>query len=61
MTVKKKKPYLTPSLPRKITRYRYIDESSSYLPHVFNQSAPSENRQNMMVILDEEGDNSSGK
>ncbi|NLL58775.1 MAG: hypothetical protein GX244_09730 [Firmicutes bacterium] len=60
MTVKKKKPYLTPSLPRKITRYRYIDESSSYLPHVFNQSAPSENGQNM-VILDERGDNSSGK
>ena len=60
MTVKKKKPYLTPSLTRKITRNRYIDESSSYLPQVFNQSAPSENGQSM-DILDERGDNSSGK
>jgi hypothetical protein len=60
MTVKKKKPYLTPSLPRKITRYRNIDSSSSYLPYIYNRTVSPENKQNL-IILDEQEENSSGE
>jgi hypothetical protein len=60
MTVKKKKPYLTPSLSRKITRYRHIDSSSSYLPQIFNR-AVSPDKGGNLVILDEQGENSSGE
>ena len=60
MTVKKKKLYLTPTLPRKMTRYRHIDSSSSYIPYIFNRSVIPENAKTI-IILDEQEENSSGK
>lgn len=60
MSVHKKKPYLTPSLPRQVTRYRNIDNSSSYLPHFFNRAASPKNVQNL-IIVDEQEENSSGE
>ncbi|RJR20813.1 MAG: hypothetical protein C4582_08585 [Desulfobacteraceae bacterium] len=60
MTVKKKKLYLTPSLPKKISRYRNINNSSSYLPYIYHQTASPVHKHNL-IILDEQEENSSGE
>ncbi|MBS4022914.1 MAG: hypothetical protein KGZ79_10950 [Dethiobacter sp.] len=56
MEIKKKLPPPIPSLPRHITRYRNINESSAYIPYIYRQSA-FDCRKNL-IIVDEQEDTS---
>jgi len=59
MIVKKKKSSLPPSLPRKITRYRNINNSSGYAPFLYTESSFLWSQKDNLIIVDEQ-DGSSG-
>ncbi|MDO9535951.1 MAG: hypothetical protein Q7J85_11620 [Bacillota bacterium] len=56
MTVKKKKPYLPPSLPRKITKYRNVNNSSGYIPYLYTKSnILSFQKDNIIIVHEQDG------
>ncbi len=60
MSVKRKKLYLPYSLPQKNNRYRSLDNSTGYIPTIYNQNnSTSSQHKDSIIIVDEQDGNSS--
>ncbi|GEM_PF-3042596 len=62
MSVKRKKLYLShslpPSLPKKVNRYRNINNSTSYIPASYNQKQSTSQKNNIVIVDEQDGSSS---
>ncbi len=56
MKLRRKQPPPPPPLPRQITRYRNISESSGYIPYIYLQQEPE--GKNNIIVVDEQQNSS---